>query len=109
MRCERIGNSSLLVQAGVFRADELLVSGELVYVFADPVVKQPRPVPPELRLTLQGFEAGVLRRKAATAGDVHDEQGRTAVLAHRRGRAVDALDRMVVESHRATVVETSRR
>lgn len=58
VRCERIGNSSLLFQAGVFRADEPLVSGELVYVFADPGVKQPRPVPSELRLTLQGFEAG---------------------------------------------------
>jgi YbgC/YbaW family acyl-CoA thioester hydrolase len=58
VRCERIGNSSLLFQAGVFRADALLVAGELVYVFADPAVKQPLPVPPELRLTLQGFEAG---------------------------------------------------
>lgn len=58
VRCERIGNSSLLFQAGVFRGLDPLVSGELVYVFADPAVKQPRPVPPELRLTLQGFEAG---------------------------------------------------
>ena len=58
VRCERIGNSSMLFQTGVFRADELLVSGELVYVFADPVVKEPLTVPPELRGILQGFEAG---------------------------------------------------
>lgn len=58
VRCERVGNSSLLFQAGVFRADELLVSGELVYVFADPVARQSKPVPPELRSTLLGYEAG---------------------------------------------------
>ncbi len=58
VRCERIGNSSLLFQTGVFRGEELLVSGELVYVFADAVAKQPKPVPPELRSTLLGFEAG---------------------------------------------------
>ncbi len=58
VRCERVGNSSLMFQAGVFRADEMLVGGELVYVFADPVAKQSRPVPPELRSTLLGFEAG---------------------------------------------------
>lgn len=58
VRCERVGNSSLLFRAGVFRAGELLVGGELVYVFADPVVKQSLPVPPELRGTLLAFEAG---------------------------------------------------
>jgi len=58
VRCERIGNSSLLFATGVFRADELLVGGELVYVYADPVAKQSRPVPPELRSTMVGFEAG---------------------------------------------------
>jgi YbgC/YbaW family acyl-CoA thioester hydrolase len=58
VRCERIGNSSMLFQTGVFRAEELLVSGELVYVFADPVAKEPLTVPAELRSTLQGFEAG---------------------------------------------------
>jgi YbgC/YbaW family acyl-CoA thioester hydrolase len=58
VRCERIGNSSMGFQAAVFRAEELLVTGELVYVFADPVAKRPLPVPGDLRNTLQGFEAG---------------------------------------------------
>src|SRR5262249_24314871 len=58
VRCERIGNSSMLFLARVFRGEELLVSGELVYVSADPVAKKPLGVPPELRGTLQGFEAG---------------------------------------------------
>lgn len=58
IRCERVGTSSLLFQAGVFRAEQLLVGGELVYVFADPVARRPLPVPQELRQTLTGFEAG---------------------------------------------------
>src|SRR5437763_6734426 len=58
IRCARIGNSSILFQAGAFRQEQLLVSGELVYVFADPKVKQPRPVPAELRALFESFEAG---------------------------------------------------
>ena len=58
MRCARIGNSSIQFLGGVFRADELLVEGELIYVFADPHTQTSRPVPPALRELLQGYEAG---------------------------------------------------
>ena len=58
LRCSRIGNSSLVFEGGVFRGDSLLVSGELVYVFADPVTQTSRPVPEQLRSVLLGFEAG---------------------------------------------------
>jgi YbgC/YbaW family acyl-CoA thioester hydrolase len=58
MRCARIGNSSLLFQCGAFRQQRLLVSGELVYVFADPHAKSPLPVPPALRSLFESFEAG---------------------------------------------------
>ncbi len=58
LRCARIGNSSLVFSAAVFRQEELLVSGELVYVFADPSSQTSRPVPPELRKTMLGFEDG---------------------------------------------------
>ena len=58
MRCARIGNSSIAFQAGAFRQEQLLVSGELVYVFADPKATQPRPVPAALRALLESFEAG---------------------------------------------------
>ena len=58
MRCGRIGNSSLLFEGAVFRGDELLINGELVYVFADPHTQTSRPVPQSLRDVLQGFEAG---------------------------------------------------
>ena len=57
VRCGRIGNSSMAFEIGVFRADELLVSGELLYVFADPA-RQAQTVPPELRNLMLGFDAG---------------------------------------------------
>lgn len=58
MRCGRIGTSSILFEGAVFRGDELLINGELVYVFADPHTQTSRPVPPSLREVLLGFEAG---------------------------------------------------
>lgn len=58
MRCERVGNSSVLFQAGLFRGERLLVSAELVYVFADPAAQSAKPVPQALRALFTGFEAG---------------------------------------------------
>jgi len=58
MRCARVGNSSMSFVAGAFRQEALLVSGELIYVFADPHAKAPLPVPRELRSLFESFEAG---------------------------------------------------
>ncbi|NUN60214.1 MAG: YbgC/FadM family acyl-CoA thioesterase [Burkholderiaceae bacterium] len=58
MRCERVGNSSVLFHAGLFRGEKLLVSAELVYVFADPATQTSKPVPPALRALFTSFEAG---------------------------------------------------
>ena len=58
MRCDRVGNSSMTLAAAVFRGETLLVSGELVYVFADPHTQTSRPVPVALRDILSAFEAG---------------------------------------------------
>ena len=58
MRCARIGTASMLFSGAVFRADRLLVSCELVYVFADPHTQTSKPVPTELRALIEGFEAG---------------------------------------------------
>jgi len=58
IRCERIGTSSMRFAGAVFLQDRLLVSGELIYVFADPATQTSRPVPPALRAVLEGFEAG---------------------------------------------------
>ena len=58
MRCARVGNSSMSFVAGAFRQETLLVSGELIYVFADPVAKAALPVPPALRALFESYEAG---------------------------------------------------
>ena len=58
MRCERVGNSSMSFVGAIFRGEQLLITGELVYVFADPVSQTSRPVPAPLRALLQGYEAG---------------------------------------------------
>jgi YbgC/YbaW family acyl-CoA thioester hydrolase len=58
IRCARLGNSSMTLQAAVFRGEQRLVHGDLVYVFADPETQTAKPVPPALREVLTGFEAG---------------------------------------------------
>ena len=68
MRCARIGNSSLLFQGTVFRADAPLVGCELVYVFADPATQTSRPVPAPLREMLTGFEAGEAMTRVEQGG-----------------------------------------
>ena len=57
MRCARIGNSSCLFEAAIFCGDRLLVTGELIYVFADPATQTSTPVPAALRAMLEGYEA----------------------------------------------------
>ena len=58
LRCARIGNSSLQFVSGIFRDEELLVSAELIYVFADPVSRRALTVPDAMRHTMLGFEHG---------------------------------------------------
>jgi YbgC/YbaW family acyl-CoA thioester hydrolase len=58
LKCSRLGNSSMVFTAAVFRGEQALVTGELVYVFADVATQTSRPIPAALRGWLQGFEAG---------------------------------------------------
>ena len=58
MRCEHIGNASMRFVGGIFRGEQLLISSELVYVYADPVAKKSQPIPAALRELLLGFERG---------------------------------------------------
>jgi len=100
MRCAHIGNSSLRFAAAVCRGQRLLVQGELVYVFADAVAQQARPVPAPLRALLQAYEAGeaVLELRtgiwAALGADARSI--RQAVFVDEQGvdaeRVVDAAD-----------------
>jgi len=100
LRCARVGNSSCLFQAGIFTGDRLLVTGELVYVFADPATQTSRPVPPALRAIFDGFEAGAEMAEVRT-GDwnaLGRDAGRlrTAVFVQEQGIPAeieaDALD-----------------
>jgi predicted GNAT family N-acyltransferase len=58
MRCDRIGNASMTFAGAIFRGEELLITSELVYVYADPVAKKSQPIPAPLRDMLSGFERG---------------------------------------------------
>ena len=58
MRCERVGNSSMTFVGAIFRGDALLITSELVYVYADPVAKKSQSIPPALRDMLEGYERG---------------------------------------------------
>ena len=54
IRFESAGTSSLRFVAAVFRGEELLVHGEIVYVWTDAATKRPKPVPAAL---LEAFRA----------------------------------------------------
>ena len=58
LRCARIGTSSIQFTGDIFRADERLITADLLYVFADPATQKSKPVPAVLRGMFMGFEAG---------------------------------------------------
>ena len=57
LKCSRIGTSSMVFTGAIFRGEALLISCELIYVFADPATQIAKPVPPALRDILTGYEA----------------------------------------------------
>ncbi len=89
MKCSRVGNSSMVFTGGVFRGDQLLITGELIYVFADPATQTSRPVPEALRRILTGFEAGapMVTVKTGSWADLGEHAGaiRTAVFVQEQG------------------------
>ena len=58
LKSTRIGQSSLLFAGAIFCGDQLLVTCELIYVFADPSTQKSKPVPEALRQILSAYEAG---------------------------------------------------
>lgn len=58
LRCARVGTSSVLFEGAIFHGDALLVSTELVYVFADPATQRAKPVPLALREIFEHHAAG---------------------------------------------------
>lgn len=55
-RVARIGRSSIQFLFEIHRGDDLLVTGENIYVNADPKTKQSAPVPEVLRDAIKRFE-----------------------------------------------------
>jgi YbgC/YbaW family acyl-CoA thioester hydrolase len=58
MKCARIGNSSMQFEGAIFRDNDLLVTGDILYVFADPKTQKSKPVPAPLRELFTAYEAG---------------------------------------------------
>ena len=96
LKCGRIGNSSLTFSGAIFRDGGLLVSCELIYVFADPVAQTSRPVPQVLRDLLEKFEAGgdMIRVETGdwTALGADASALRTEVFTHEQGIALGLVN-----------------
>lgn len=89
LRCGRVGNSSIIFTGGIFAGDKLLVTCELVYVYANPSTQTSQPVPGALREIFTAYEAG----EAMTRLEVGDWQAlgtdagrvRKEVFVHEQG------------------------
>ncbi|MBC5786239.1 YbgC/FadM family acyl-CoA thioesterase [Ramlibacter sp. USB13] len=78
LKCARIGNSSMQFLGAIFRGEDLLITCELVYVFADPATQTSRPVPQALRDVLLGYEKGedMLQVKTGNWAELGEDAGR---------------------------------
>lgn len=93
VRCSRIGTSSLTFTTAMFCQNTVLVTGEVVYVFADAATRTSKPVPDGLRAMFEGYERGepsVQVRLGAWAQMQGDAQPlRQAVFVHEQGIAAE--------------------
>ncbi|MES2424140.1 MAG: YbgC/FadM family acyl-CoA thioesterase [Pseudomonadota bacterium] len=114
MRCARIGTSSLVFDAEILRGEQLLVGGELLYVYADPATQKSQSVPDALRAALNGFEARepMLTLHTGSWDDLQADAAplRSKVFVHEQGvpeamewDADDALSQHVVARNRMGV------
>jgi len=60
VRVARIGRSSMRFVLEIYRGQELLIEGEIVYVNADPATRKPTPVPGSLREAIGTYEVSAL-------------------------------------------------
>ena len=91
LRCDHLGRSSMRFVGAIFRGDTLLITGELIYVFADGVRQVSQPIPELLRQLLLDFEAGQPVTRLALGGWDNLEEGaarvRTEVFVEEQGIA----------------------
>jgi acyl-CoA thioester hydrolase len=60
-RAARLGRSSIGFDLAIFRGDERITRGEVVYVTADPVARRSVPIPERLREAIDSYERGAAR------------------------------------------------
>ena len=56
VRVARLGNSSMRTVVEIYRGDEHLISGELIYVYKDPATNASAPLPDAFRQLIIDFE-----------------------------------------------------
>lgn len=56
VRVAKLGRSSMRTLLEIHRGEEHLITGELIYVYKDPLAKAPGPLPEEFRDLVIGFE-----------------------------------------------------
>jgi len=81
LKCVRVGNSSIEFFGAIYRGEDLLISGQLIYVYADPATQTSRPVPQALRDTLLGYEAGeaVVQLRTGSWAQLQDDAMRVRI------------------------------
>lgn len=97
LKCQRIGNSSIQFVGAIFCGDQLLITGELIYVYANPATQTAMPVPQSLREIFVDFENGtpVTTWQVGTWGDLQSsaQTVRTDVFVNEQGiKAEDEWD-----------------
>ena len=89
LRLAHVGTTSLRFSAGVFHEHRLLVSAELVYVYADPATKTPTGLPEALVGPMKAFEAGEAMVRVETGSwaalGARAQPVRTAVFVQEQG------------------------
>ena len=58
VRCSELGRSSMRFVLEIYKGDELLISGEMMYVHADSRIRKSEPVPQSWRDVLIAYEKG---------------------------------------------------
>jgi len=111
VKTARVGTSSMTLACAVFRGEQLLVSGELVYVFANPDTQTSQPVPAALRAVLTAFEAGepVLDVQVGSWDQLGSAASalRTAVFVQEQGIPAD-MEWDAADAHCVHAVATNR-
>lgn len=96
LKCHRIGNSSMVFTGAIYRDAALLITCELVYVFADPASQTSRPVPQGLRSLVARYETGepVFAVKLGEWTELGSAAAsiRTAVFAQELGIALESQE-----------------